>query len=192
MTDVRIGKKARISQGDIYKDVEFIEYAIEKDGVIEISKIIFPFVIILTQDCDLQQDYSVRWAKSGSSDHDKKLISVIVAPLYNVEHVYLGDHLSDLKMKMTTITKNKTPGKTLRQNQTPRYHFIEFPQNIPIVSSVIDFKHYFTVNVEYLKKHKQNNFICQIGPLYREDVSQRFSSFLSRIGLPEKEKNIEV
>lgn len=186
MKNIKIRKGARISQGDIYKDVEFIEYAIEKAGVIEISKITFPFVVVLTQDCDLNQDYKVRWARKETSNHDKKLISVIVAPLYNAEYVYKGEHLSELKMTMAEIRKERTPGKTLRQNQTPRYHYLEFPANVPIVSSVIDFKHYFTVNVEYLKKHKKANFICQIGPLYREDVSQRFSSYLSRIGLPEK------
>lgn len=185
MKNIKVGKQARISQGDIYRDVEFIEYAIEKAGVIEISKIVFPFVIVLTQDCDLSQDYTVRWAKEETSNHDKKLISVIVAPLYNSEHVYSGNHLSELGMNMAKINQGKTPGKTLRQNQTPRYHYLDFPSNIPMVSSVIDFKHYFSVNVEYLKKHKMANFICQIGPLYREDVSQRFSSYLSRIGLPE-------
>lgn len=186
MKNIRIRKRARIFQGDIYKDVEFIEYAIEKSGVIEISKIVFPFVVVLTQDCDLNQDYTVRWAKNVGSNHDKKIISVIVAPLYNVEHVYKGEHLSELEMTMAEIMKGKTQGKTLRQNQTPRYHYLEFPANVPIVSSVIDFKHYFTVNVEYLKNHKKENFICQIVPLYREDVSQRFSSYLSRIGLPKK------
>jgi len=185
MIKIRTRKKARISQGDIYKDVEFIEYAIEKEGVIEISKIVFPFVVVLTQDCDLNQDYTVRWARNGSTNHDKKIISVIVAPLYNIEHVYSGEHLSELEMYMTPIKKEKTPGKTLKQNQTPRYHYLEFPSNVPIVSSVVDFKHYFTVNVVYLKKHKKTHFICQIGPLFREDVSQRFSSYLSRIGLPE-------
>lgn len=185
MKNVKIRKGARISQGDIYKDVEFIEYAIEKKGVIEISKITFPFVVVLTQDCDLSQDYKVRWARKEPSNHDKKLISVIVAPLYNVEHVYTGEHLSELNMDMAEIKKGRTPGNNLRQNQTPRYHYLEFPPNVPIVSSVIDFKHYFTVNVEYLKKHKKENFVCQIGPLYREDVSQRFSSYLSRIGLPD-------
>jgi hypothetical protein len=185
MKNIRIRKKARISQGDIYQNVEFIEYAIEQEGIIEISKIVFPYVIVLTQDCDLNQDYTVRWGRNETSNHDKKIISVIVAPLYNSEHLYAGEHLSELKMKMAKINKEKTPGKTLRQNQTPRYHYLEFPFNVPIVASVIDFKHYFTVNVEYLKKHKKENFICQIGPIYREDVSQRFSSYLSRIGLPD-------
>lgn len=183
---IKIQKGARISQGDIYKDVEFIEYAIEKEGVIQISKIVFPFVVVLTQDCDLKQDYRVRWAKNLTFNQDKKLFSVIVAPLYNFEHFCNGEHLSVLDMHMTEIKKESTPEKYLRQNQTPRYHYLEFPDDVQIVSSVIDFKHYFTVNVEYLKKHKRDNFICQIGTLYREDVSQRFSSFLSRIGLPEK------
>lgn len=185
MKNIRIKKSPRISQGDIYKDVEFIEYAIERNGVIEISKIDFPFVVVLTQDCDLNQDYTVRWARGDVRNQDKKLISVIVAPLYNVEHVYVGEHLSELGMKMAPINKGKTPGKLLKQNQTPRYHYLEFPDNIAVVPSVIDFKHYFTVNVEYLKKHKKTNFICQLGPLFREDVSQRFASYLSRIGLPE-------
>lgn len=186
MNSVKTGKMPRISQGDIYKNVEFIEYAIEKEGVIEFSKIVFPLVVVLTQDCDLNQDYTVRWARKKTTNHDKKLFSVIVAPLYNFEHLIKGEHLSFLEMNMRDISNDSKIHKSnLMQNQTPRYHFMDFPQNIPIVPSVIDFKHYFTVNVEYLKQHKKNNFICQISPLYRENISQRFSSFLSRIGLPD-------
>lgn len=190
MIKIKTRNAARISQGDIYRDVEFIEYAIEKDGIIEISKIVFPAVVVLTQDCDLNQDYKVRWAKKDHlSNHDKKLFSVIVAPLYNYEHFYKGEHLSSLPMQMADISQmGKTQKNNLLRNQIPRYHYLDFPKKIPIVSSVIDFKHYFTVNVEYLKKHKKENFICQIWPLYREDISQRFSSYLSRIGLPETMK----
>jgi len=187
MKKVKTQKRARISQGDIYKNVEFIEYAIEEEGVVEVSKIVFPFVVVLTQDCDLNQDYKIRWARRDHLNHDKKLFSVIVAPLYNYEHFYNGNHLSELSLSMAEIKKQgRTAENNLKQNQTPRYHYLEFPDSVPIVPSVIDFKHYFTVNVEYLKKHKRDNFICQIGTLYREDVSQRFSSFLSRIGLPER------
>jgi hypothetical protein len=184
MSNVLIERKSRISQGDIYKKVEYLEYAIEKINIMEISKIEFPYVIVLTQDCDLNEDYNTRWSRKKKKDQDKKLISVIVAPLYNAEHVYIGEHLSELGMKMGIINKGKSPGNNLKLNKNPRYHYLVFPENISIVPSVIDFKHYFTVNVEYLKKHKKGNFICQIKPLYREDISQRFSSYLSRIGLP--------
>ena len=86
---------------------------------------------------------------------------------------------------METINKNKSPGQFLIKNERPRYHYIEFPARIPIVPSVIDFKHYFSVNIEYLKKLKRRNFVCQLSDLFREDVSVRFAGYLARIGLPE-------
>jgi len=110
-----------------------------------------------------------------------------VAPLYNLEHVYQGVHLSDLDIKMRTISskKEKTENQYLRKNEIPRYHYLEFPENIPVVSSVIDFKHYFSVNVKYLKNLKRTNFVCSLSDLFKEDISQRFTSYLARIGLPE-------
>ena len=185
-------KKKRISQGDIYQDVEFIEYAIQRKGIIDISKIIFPYVIVLTQDCDLNQDYGDRLENSNTTkekkeiSQDKILISAIVAPLYNYEHFIKGDHLSNLNMKMQNIKSKSstTREEILKQNNNPRYHYLKFPDDIQIVNSVIDFKHYFTVNIEYLKLHRRRNYVCQIAPLYREHVSLRFSNFLSRIGLP--------
>lgn len=181
---VRTKKSPRLAQGDILRDVEYIEYAVEQAGNIEISKIVFPLVIVLTQDCDLQQDHTFRWAKPAKNTQDKWLLSVLVAPLYNVEHIYEGNHMSELNMQMAPINRKKTPGTNLTQNETPRYHFLDFPETVPIPPSVIDFKHYFSVNVLQLKKWKSKNFVCQVSDLYREDVSQRFASFLARVGLP--------
>lgn len=184
MIKIKKSKRSRVVQGDIIKDVEYIEYATEKDGDIAISKIVFPLVVVLTQDCDLAQDYKFRWSKARIIDQDKYLMSALVAPLYNEEHIYTGEHLSFLDMKMSAISKKKSPGKSLRNNETPRYHYLEFDTSIPMVNSVIDFKHYFSVNIRYLKSHKKDNFVGQIKELYRENMSQRFSSYLSRIGLP--------
>ena len=183
--NVKTGKVARITQGDIFKDIEFIEYAIEKNGIVEISKIKFPSVVVLTQDCDLNQDYSLRWSRSKPKTQNNKLFSVIVAPLYNAEHVFSGTHLEYLNMEMAPISKNRTPGKDIMNNNNPRYHYIDFPENIPLTASIIDFKHYFTVNVEYLKRMKKTNFVCTIKELFREQLSHRFAFFLSRIGLPD-------
>lgn len=173
----------RISQGDIIRDVEYIERVIEHDGVLEISKIVFPFVIVLTQDCDLEQDHTFR--TMGKSTQDKWLISVLVAPLYNALHVFNGEHLSSVGIASQKINRKKTEGHLLQRNQSPRYHFLEFPQEVPVVSSVIDFKHYFSVPVPYLVEQKVSGFVCSVSELYREDISHRFSAFLSRIGLPE-------
>ncbi len=175
---------SRICQGDIIKNIEYIESVSEKNGIIQIYRILFPHIIVLTQDCDLAQDYSVRWGKKGQKNEDKKILSALVAPLYNVEHIYEGTHLSELGHTMQIINKSKTPGRNLRNNETPRYHYLEFTENIPIVPSVIDFKHYFSLNLEYLKKIKRENFVCKVSEIYREDISQRFASYLARIALP--------
>ena len=179
----------RIQQGDILKDVEFIESVTITNGDISISKIIFPLVIVLTQDCDLTWDYDSRQKDNQKCNQDKFLFSVLVAPLYNYEHFIMGDHLSELGQKMALISrnKNKTDNKNLRNNENPRYHYLEFDESVQIVNSVIDFKHYFSVNVEYLRKHKEDNYICTVSPLFRERISQRFSNFLSRIGLPSEQ-----
>ncbi len=184
MIKVRHQRVARVCQGDILRDIEFVEYFSEKDGFLELSRITFPYVIVLTQDCELEQDYRVRWSRKGTQNDDKRLLSILVAPLYNVEHVYAGEHLSGLDMTMRSIRKNKTDGRNLRNNDTPRYHYIEFPSSVQLAASVVDFKHYFSVNIEYLKKMKQTNFVCKVAEIYREAVSQRFSAFLSRIALP--------
>jgi hypothetical protein len=187
MVKIDLKKEIRVCQGDILKNVELIEYAIEKDGNIEISKIIFPLTIVLTQDCDLQQDFTNR-NKDNPTNQDKHLISIIVAPIYNLEHVYAGEHLSELGLQMQLFSNKpeKLDNKFLKQNQNPRYHYLEFDKSIQIVDSVIDFKHYFTVNVRYLDKHKVDSFVGKVSELFRENISHRFASFLSRIGLPEE------
>lgn len=184
MIQVTTDHNQRISQGDIYRNIEYVEYVVEKDGIVEISKIEYPLVIVLTQDCDLEQDFKQRLTSNKIPNHDKWLVSVLVAPLYNVEHFYLGEHLTELGYEMQKINKSKTPGMYLRDNQIPRFHYLEFPDTAHIVPSVIDFKHYFSVDVHYLHGAINSLYVCSVKELYREDISHRFASFLARIGLP--------
>ena len=57
------------------------------------------------------------------------------------------------------------------------------------IEYVIDFKHYFTINVEQAIKYKSNKdkFQFTLDKLFKESVSQRFANYLSRIGLPESD-----
>jgi hypothetical protein len=182
MIKAKVKADNRIFQGDVIRDVDCIETVTEYEGIIEVSKITFPLIVVLTQDCDLEQDHLLQFQPKDSQD--KRLISVLVAPLYNAEHVFRGEHLSELGINSQFIRKGRTPGDFLITNQNPRYHYIEFPKELNIVPSVIDFKHYFSVHVSYLQELRKGNFICTVSELYREDISQRFASFLSRIGLP--------
>lgn len=193
MTKTEKSEETRLNQGDILQNIECIESIQEKDGIITVSKIAFPLVIVLTQDCDLNSDFRSREKNKTKNpsdqtiEHDKYLFSVIVAPLYNYDLFRKGEHLLDLGLKMQTITsKQKAP---LENNETPRYHYLEFDDSVPIVNSVIDFKHYFTLNLQNLSELKKSHYVCTVSELFRERISQRFANFLSRIGLPELEKS---
>lgn len=187
---IRINREqsVRVCQGDIFEEIHFIENVVETNGEIEISRVTFPWIIVLTQDCDLQQDYFLRnpsEERTTTPNQDKQLFSILVAPLYNAEHVYQGTHLSALNMEMSAINKKRSQGNSLRNNEIPRYHYLQFPPGeVQIPDSVIDFKHYFSVNRDYLESEKNDKFICKVNELFREDISHRFAAFLSRIGLP--------
>jgi hypothetical protein len=175
-----------VSQGDILSDIEMIEWVERQGSDIVVSRIVFPLVIVLTQDCELSQDYGVRWSrKRKAKDHDKMLMSVLVSPIYNAEHVLSGEHLSDLEQTMRSINRKSTEWKNITQNQTPRYHYLHFPSSTKIPDAIIDFKHYFSVNVSELKSQKKRHFVAKIAPVYREDIAHRFASYMSRVALPD-------
>lgn len=198
-------KENRICQGDIMADVKYIESFKEVGEYYDVSLINFPLIVILSQDCDLNEDYQFRHGiPEKHNDHDKIMFSLLVAPLYTASQVLYGDHLSDLNppntppelsnlvyMKMQEHTKDNKPKEpksiynNMKNNEFPRYHFLRFPESVQISDSFIDFKHYFSINITYLEELKQNNFVCRIDMPYRELISQRFSNYLSRIGLPE-------
>ncbi len=182
-TEVVYESGSRVRQGDVVRDIEFLEFATERDGLLHISRILFPLAVVLTQDCDLQQDKTYRIEERPN--RDKILISALVAPLYNAEHVFRGEHLVELKIRSQQISKKHSPGTTLMGNHNPRYHYLEFPPATHLPPCIIDFKHYFTIPILELEARRPENVVCQVAGLYREDISQRFAAFLSRIGLPD-------
>lgn len=179
----------RICQGDIFSNISYIESYTESNGEFELSIIDFPYVLVLTQDCDLEQNFNERakiptQTSNSVRNEDKYLISLIVAPLYNEAHLIQGTHLKELKIQSQKQSSDLK--KLIIRNQNPRYHYIEFPQDSGIPNSIIDFKHYFTVSLSTLEKSIEKRK-CVVEPLYREFISQRFSNYLSRIGLPNPE-----
>lgn len=173
----------RVFQGDVIRDVELIDRVFENDGVVEFQRLIFPLCVVLTQDCDLEQDR--RFRREAKVTQDKFLMSVLLAPLYNLEHVFAGSHLEQLGLKMESIPRNKTAGDWLKKNLRDRYHYLDFPASTGLVPSVIDFKHYFSAHVLDLESRKPTKYVCTLDDLHRQDVSARFASFLARVALPE-------
>ncbi|TGL80878.1 hypothetical protein [Leptospira yasudae] len=169
----------RIYQGDIFEKVSFIESYVEIDGQFELNVLEFPYILILTQDCDLEQNKNERL--KNLDKNDKFLISILAAPLYIAEHIFDGNHLTEIKIK--TEKHSSDSKKKIKQNQNQRFHYIELDKVFNLPPLVIDFKHYFSITLNSLEKQMENK-ICAIEPIYRESISQRFAHYLSRIGLP--------
>jgi hypothetical protein len=126
----------------------------------------------------------IRYGKKEVKNQDKLIFSILVAPLYNVQQVLRGIHLEQMDIKMQEFG-SATQKNNMKNNEIPRYHYMDISTEVQIIPSVIDFKHYFSVHVDYLKE-KTKDFVCRVSPLYREDISTRFASYLARIGLPKQ------
>jgi len=76
MIKIKKTKTPWLNQGDIIADVEYIESVVERvqgnDRYVTISKIKFPLIIVMTQICDLYQDFINHKDKSK----EKKWISI--------------------------------------------------------------------------------------------------------------------
>jgi hypothetical protein len=188
VTRVSKSRSKSIRQGDIYRNIECLEYIREEKGILEISKISYPYVMVLSQACDLRYDYQNRKdiEINPGKTQDKHLISALVVPLFNAGQFIRGEHLSELKLRMRSdMGWDSTEGKKVMNNQLPRFHYLKFPNEVNIVDSVLDFKHFFTISIEVLYRVRRKNFVCTVSPLFREEISDRFAFYVARIGLPE-------
>lgn len=196
---------SNIRQGDFIENVDYIESVSLDNGIIEVSKILFPLVVVITQDCDVLQHIENEKKIRSEESHDKThqlLLSMIVVPVYPLEHIREGLHLDKIKYVYNEEEPEKgIPYKydrlnsskmgSIKANNDPRYHFLKFVIGNKEVDYVIDFKHYFTVNTNYIKKVRKEKYLFTLEPLFKSDVNQRFSNYLSRIGLPTTSESIK-
>lgn len=200
----------RIHQGDILQDVSVLTSDLV-DGEIEISSIDIPYAVVMTQDCDLDRDYKNRLsvkeldakkqsnteevknpegnkgkkkeATEEKNTHDKYLPTILICPAYLAEKLRTGTHLNDLKQTMNEWKSKQFT--TIKQQKNDRFHYLDAQQNMGVTELVIDFKHYYTISRDVLYYTYEEKYLASLNQLFREYLSQRFSYYLSRIGLPD-------
>jgi hypothetical protein len=149
----------------------------------ETQKLILPYLVVLSQECDLENDFDSRPPKKESKHpHDKFLQSILVCPAYPAEKLRKGTHLESLELTMQHLNSKKW--NDVKNNDAPRYHFLSNDDNLQIPNLVLDFKHYYTIPREILYQKKDEHYLATINLIFRENLSQRFAFYLSRIGLP--------
>lgn len=172
----------RFCQGDILRDISIVQWAERIGDRLSVQERVLPYSVILTQDCDLEQDYNNRLSEN-SKNADKYIHSVLLSPAYPAAAVKSGTHLQELQLSMETI--NSERWRAIKQNNNYRYHFLFGHQDFQIPDLVIDFKHYFTVPRDVLYTEIfRSSYLASVSELFRESLSIRFAQYLSRIGLP--------
>jgi hypothetical protein len=171
----------RVHQGDILREIEVVLWVFKKEKEIDVKKRGLEYAIILTQECDLEQDVNNR---INCKDHSDKFIdSILLIPAYPADKVREGNHIKGSKMQ----TFHSDPWRSLKDNHDYRYHYLkEFP-DFQLPSLVADFKHYFTIPRDILYEAYMNkkHYVASLAELFRENLSIRFAQYLARIGLPD-------
>ena len=183
----RRGKNIRLYQGDILKELSFatMESRRVSSGKSDIfQKVSLPFAVVLSQDCDLEHDFKFRGKEL--SNQDKFLLSILVCPAFELETFANGGHLKGWEQNLNW-KMNPTPDveRIKSNNSYKRYHFLSKSDEFLIPELVIDFKHFFTLPRNFIYSEKKTKYLASLSELFREELSQRFTNYLSRIGLPE-------
>ena len=194
----------KIFQGDILRDVNVLVGYDRAHN--DFNEFIMPYIIVLSQDCDLEQDYnsyqqfldfsnkfdllefdinscSKDDKKDITSMYDKLLPSILVCPAFPAKQLREGTHLNKYNNYILPHINSKK-WNDVTNNEIPRYHYLDHYPEFQIPKLVIDFKRYYTLPTNYLYSVFKEVYVGSLNELYRERVSQRFVNYLSRIGLP--------
>ena len=169
--------KQTLRQGEILSDLRRyrVELATLTSDNPTLIEVLYPFVVVLTQDCDVTQQ-SV--PNPGSNP---PLPCVLLA-------------------EVTTATQlrgqkdiNSDAWKRITQNREERYHFLEAVMaeddaaNQGLEELALDFKRYLAVPTDELYAligAGRAHLRCVLNRPYMEHLCHRFGSYLGRIALP--------
>ena len=183
-----------LSQGEIlaevweHRSLSAASSVGEEQGT-EIESLLHPRVIVMTADCDLEQDFNTRFSSerpSESSDivrHDYRHPALL-------PHILLCDMYEEQDIR-TRLPMGSEVWRRIRQNQNERYHHLhgvsqggrEIPPDL-----YLDFKKAFALPTESVYMAVQADAVARMGimpPIYIHDLMHRFYGFLSRVGLPD-------
>lgn len=177
--------------GDIFRNVVIKKINIISNESYNVDTYEFPYAILLSQSCDLLWDYTTRTkvAEGTKDDYNNALMSLLLFPMHNFDLFVQGKHMKLFGWKMNKQDRNpkKYSSWSLLKNQDPRYHYFDFDRSTSLVPSVIDFKHWFSLDSETVRgMFAAGCYVGTLQTLYRERVLQRYANYLSRIGLPDE------
>jgi hypothetical protein len=172
-----------LRQGELLSSlVEVRRVSSANSGSEQIDLVTHPYAVVISQDCDLEQDFFARTGEAKLSKPSEKLLPSILFC-----EATTGDELKG-RLADGQIWKQIT------QNKNERYQYLRgIPKDWDSLGDGtpdlgIDFKRYFTIptsevysQIKTLAKRR-----AQLRSPYLEHFSLRFAYYLCRVGLPEE------
>ncbi len=178
-----------IMQGDIYKNVKYSYIDSEDDAGVNVVEFEFPLAVIISQACDAISMEQIITEQKGKPA--KFMPSILLCPIYDRTVAKNGDHLIDAFSKLDLVLVKEDiyhsdDYKVAQRDWHYRLHALEvvIDGKGVINNAIIDFKHYFTVPMSYLVKHKEDR-LFHLDDLYAEQLSLKFATFISRVAIPD-------
>lgn len=177
-----------ICQGDIFKNVKYNYIESENDDYVDVVEMIFPYAIIVSQACDVIAMGEFQKNRFGKAT--KYMPSILLCPIYDEKMLKDNTHLTNLSesLSLTFDTEKlyqKDDLSVAKRDWHYRFHplTISLNNNIVMSSTLIDYKHYFTVPASYLESHIDDR-LFKLDDLYAEQISLKFATYLSRVAIP--------
>lgn len=168
--------------------IEYRAVGVDDQGGLEYLIINHAAVVIVSQDCDLEQDCALRFPVDAEALraeeielHTNSLAQVLLCDAY---------HEAEIRSKLTNF--GSSDWKRVKQNQNERYHSLAAAQvgtdAEDVVDAVyIDFRKHFTVPTGFLYDRIVAGDVVRravVPPVHSHDLMHRFYGYQSRVALP--------
>lgn len=175
---LKVNEGQRLHQGMLLGHLR--EWTLERNEsgeVAGIRPVIHRLTVVVSQDCDLAQDYQ---ARESDPVAETDLWSILLCPAQPAEEMRAGR--DEINSRFWPI---------VRTNRAERYHYLaEPPSKADLGPLLVDFKNHFSVRTaelyRQLNSHGEDRLsaIARLATPWREHFQHRFANYLSRIGLP--------
>ena len=188
----KAGIAISLRQGEILTNLVQIQVNLESIETAQnntnysVTPFVHPYAIIVSQDCDLEQDFNFRFHKRGKERH--RLPSVLFCEVIEAKELVQGE-------RNQNIFQSRTVRKNFQDNNDYRFHFIQaIPEEFDTLGRglpelAMEFKRYFSLptgEVYHRIKLDHTQRRCGLKSPYLEHFCDRFHYFNNRIALPEQ------
>lgn len=177
-----------LRQAEVLLDLtEYRAVALDAEGALEYVVVQHDVVVVMSQDCDLEQDCDVRFP----ADREPAPAEEVELGVNTLVQVLLCDAYPEAEIQAKFDNFGSRDWRRVRQNQNERYHHFEAAaigtagENM-IEALYLDFRKHFTVPTGFLYDRIAAGDVKRraiVPAIYSHDLMHRFYGFQSRVAI---------